>query len=318
MKVHQFRYFSAVARCGGFAQAAAELGIARTSLERGVAQLEEVTGAVLLNRKRAVGVELTAEGRLLLPKVLALIDEMEALRSLFRPTDALNGHLRIGCHEALATYFLPAILNRLAIHYPRLKVSLRECDIHETHELLKAREVHAVLTFSLDQVQTSNTTTVPLRAVDPYVVVRSDHPRAAKPMVRQTDLANYPFILFDSRYASERIMRYFDASQPLPEIAMRSRSSNVIRSLVSTSNAFSILHIKAPSDLSPVDKAIKCIPLHNITGGAAIAITYLISRDVERDAAVRGFVDATRAEILSSSSSQFFVDGPDRSGENRL
>ncbi|BBE32481.1 LysR family transcriptional regulator [Sphingosinicella microcystinivorans] len=309
MKTHQLRYFAAVAQFGGFAQAATKLNIARTSLERGVALLEDEIGTPLLVRKRAVGVELTVEGRLLLPKILEILDEMEELRSFFRNMGGLRGQLRIGCHEALASYFLPAILDRLSRDYPYLRVSLRECDIHETRELLASREVHAVLTFALDPHGTTGTA-VSLRAVHPYAVVRAGHPLAGKVVVRQADLAAFPFVLFDSRYASDRILGYFDAAQPLPEVAMRSRSSNVIRSLVSSSDAFSILHIRPPGDLSPIGRPIRCIPLDAMGTGAAIAVAHSGNRGAERDIAVRGFIHIAREEILSARNQAYFVDAP--------
>src|SRR6202161_4865078 len=89
MQLHQLTYALAVAEERSFTRAADRLHLAQPSLSRQVRLLERELGVVLFHRGRGQnGVELTAEGEILLPFVRRVLAEVEATTSEAR---ALSG-----------------------------------------------------------------------------------------------------------------------------------------------------------------------------------------------------------------------------------
>lgn len=119
------RTFVAVFEAGGFTRAAALLGRTQPAVSLQVQRLEEQLGTSLFDRGGR-GVALTTEGAALLPqarRLLRLHDEIAA--SLGQ--GELEGEVRFGAPEDIATSHLPAILGAFARSHPRIRLSVT-CD----------------------------------------------------------------------------------------------------------------------------------------------------------------------------------------------
>src|SRR5687768_2863253 len=98
--------FAGVAKHGNFSRAAGQLRQTVPQLSKRVAKLEEQLGARLFHRTTRV-VTLTDEGKALLPKVTAVLEDLAGLESTFAAGQTLSGTVRVAC--------LPFIAQRLLI-----------------------------------------------------------------------------------------------------------------------------------------------------------------------------------------------------------
>lgn len=112
--IRLLRVFRAVAECGGFSAAEAELGISRSAISLHMGDLERRLGLRLCRRGRA-GFSLTEEGREVLEATETLLASLETFRT---EVNALHDHLRgdfnIGITDTLVTLPRMRITHALA------------------------------------------------------------------------------------------------------------------------------------------------------------------------------------------------------------
>ena len=111
MNLQHLRYFLAVARNGGFTQAAREMHVTQPTVSSGVADLERSLGVQLFNRDSR-HVALTTEGRLLLSYAVQIEDLLEEAGERLERRDLEPGEgFQFGAIDAAVIYLL--IGNRL-------------------------------------------------------------------------------------------------------------------------------------------------------------------------------------------------------------
>ncbi len=116
------RSFVSVAESGGVTRAAGLLNLTQSAVSMQLKRLESNLGQTLLDRSaRRVG--LTTQGEQLLGygrRMLALNDEVYA-----RLTDqAFEGEITLGVPSDVVYPYIPGVLRRFAVEYPRMRVTL--------------------------------------------------------------------------------------------------------------------------------------------------------------------------------------------------
>ena len=115
------RVFEAAGRLGNFTAAAQELNLTQAAVSQRIRALENALGVTLFVRQHR-GVELTTDGEVYLPHVNA------ALGQLRRSTTDLFGKdrrkIRVAAPASVATFWLPARLQRIMRDAPGLEVSI--------------------------------------------------------------------------------------------------------------------------------------------------------------------------------------------------
>lgn len=120
--------FVRVAELGSFTQAAAGLGLPKTSVSTSVQRLEALLGARLLHRTTR-RVELTQDGRAFYERCRDLLADMDELQTMFQPSqEALRGRLRVDMPQGVARHLLiPRLPEFLAAH-PQIELELSSTD----------------------------------------------------------------------------------------------------------------------------------------------------------------------------------------------
>ena len=143
--LRQLHYLSLLAEHGSFSRAAEAAHVTQPTLSAGIAELEKVLGAPVVDRSRG-GVILTDVGREASIRAETLLtgaeDLVQAARAAGRP---LNGRLRLGVIPTIAPYLLPKALPRLRERYPDLKLYLREDLTQKLVAALRAGSLDAAL-----------------------------------------------------------------------------------------------------------------------------------------------------------------------------
>src|SRR4051812_16275872 len=106
--LNALRAFEAAARHESFVKAATELNVTQGAVSRHVKLLEEHLG-LLLFRRLPHGIELTAQGRTLLPELTA---SFERIAGATRQLAENDRELKVGCPPTLASRWLVRRLAR--------------------------------------------------------------------------------------------------------------------------------------------------------------------------------------------------------------
>ncbi|WP_281493932.1 LysR family transcriptional regulator [Jannaschia sp. S6380] len=122
LPLNALRALEAAARLGGFAPAAAELGVAPNAVTAHVKALEERLGLPLFHRHPR-GVQLTEAGRRALPALTAAFDALDQAKTHLRH-EAAPPRLSVAALPAVAQLWLRPRLARLQAAIPGLSVSI--------------------------------------------------------------------------------------------------------------------------------------------------------------------------------------------------
>ncbi|MGZ3304741.1 MAG: LysR substrate-binding domain-containing protein, partial [Asticcacaulis sp.] len=124
--LRQLQYLKLLAEHKSFMAAAEAAFVSQPALSSGIAELEKILGARLVDRSRGQ-VILTAVGEETLKRsedILARTEDLvEAAHGANRP---LTGRFRLGVIPTIAPFLLPKALLRLRADFPDLKLFLRE------------------------------------------------------------------------------------------------------------------------------------------------------------------------------------------------
>jgi LysR family hydrogen peroxide-inducible transcriptional activator len=135
--LRQLECFCAVARLGSFTKAAAEVGVAQSSLSEHIAKLEQGLSSVLFERLTR-RIELTPAGEALLPRAQAMLQDAAALPHYLETVRTESGGvLRVGVIPSIMPYFLAPRLREFVEKFPGIDLHLREAP---TAELIKQIE----------------------------------------------------------------------------------------------------------------------------------------------------------------------------------
>lgn len=137
MSNFSYEVFSTVAVKKTFYQAATTLNVTPSAVSHSVNQLEKDLGFPLFIRDRS-GVELTNDGKKVLPYIQKILNDENNLRQVSDNINGLNsGSVRFGVFSSVCINWLPQIIRQFNIQYPGIKISVRQGTISEINEWTK-------------------------------------------------------------------------------------------------------------------------------------------------------------------------------------
>ncbi|WP_028534666.1 LysR family transcriptional regulator [Paludibacterium yongneupense] len=136
--LRELAVFTAIADAGGVTRAADTLSMTQSAASQALAVLEQALETTLFDRagRRLL---LNEQGRLLLPRAHALLEQAADIQSLF---DGVAASLRLGASTTIANYLLPECMARFAGRHPGARVEL---EVGNTRDI-----VAAVAAFRVD------------------------------------------------------------------------------------------------------------------------------------------------------------------------
>src|SRR5579859_420071 len=193
--LRQLRYLQALHEHGHFGHAAEACHVTQSTLSAGLAELEDLLGAQLVERtKRRVlftplGNEVARRGQALLLDAEALV---EMVRSTVEP---LSGPFHLGVIPTIAPYLLPRLVLPCKEAFPHLQLYLREVQTARLIDELNDGQLDAGL-LALPY-PTGNLGITELGADPFYLACPADHPLAAKDSVDVDDLEGAELLLLE-------------------------------------------------------------------------------------------------------------------------
>lgn len=190
MNIRQLETFYWIAQLGTFSAAAERLNTSQASVSARIRELEEELDVSLFDR---IGrqVQLTVKARELLVHAERVVNEAARLRLAAGKPEMVQGVIKIGLGEAIATRSLVAIINELKGRYPEIEV---EFDIGLNADLVR-KVTRGAIDIGLfgGPVDAPELSFVPIGAM-PVTWVGTPALLAGRASVTQADIAALPII----------------------------------------------------------------------------------------------------------------------------
>ncbi len=193
--LRQLQYLKLLAEHKSFMAAAEAAFVSQPALSSGIAELEKILGARLVDRSRGQ-VILTAVGEETLKRAEDILarseDLVEAARGANRP---LTGRFRLGVIPTIAPFLLPKALLKLRTDFPDLRLFLREDQTARLIASLKSGALDAAviaLPYDLAGLDHAFICKDAIVAATPF-----GHPLANAATIAPEDLKNEELILLE-------------------------------------------------------------------------------------------------------------------------
>ena len=236
LDVKRMRVLREVAAERSFSAAAQKLGYTQSAVSQQVAALEREAGSTLIERNPR-GLRLTDAGEALVrhaEKILARLAEAEA--ELEAIAGLRGGRLRLASFPTAGATLVPRAIREFSHRHPAVELSLGEGEPDESLPRLKAGELDLVLVDDSPLAHDAADDDVELIHLldDPlYLALPADHPLAAKPRVRMTDVESEPWIQGTTVCACRRHLQTACANAGFePRIVYESDDFQVVQGLV--------------------------------------------------------------------------------------
>jgi DNA-binding transcriptional LysR family regulator len=191
--LRQLRYFVAVAEELNFQRAAARVFITQPALSQQIARLEDELGVQLLVRTTR-SVQLTKGGAQLLEGARGLlVQAQELFDGVRRAAQAFERVLRIAYPEYLNPPFIPAALREFSLQHPDVRVERINATSTEAAPLLRAGKLDVHFGITPPDADFAQTDLLQGRM---SLVMRRDHPLAARRQLAAADLGGHKLIFF--------------------------------------------------------------------------------------------------------------------------
>jgi len=191
MDTNKYAALLSIIRLGSLSAAAEKMGYSPSGMTRMMDSLENEMGFPLLHRT-SQGVQLTEEGKRLLPSIRELLLAEKKTRAVRCDILSLTaGELFIGSYSSTAAVWLPPVLHRYCDLYPDVAVHLREGSNRELLEALQDGELSCAI---LSEPRSYKGDWIPLMEDRLLVWLPSDSKLAEKEAVHPKDLDGLDFV----------------------------------------------------------------------------------------------------------------------------
>ncbi len=202
--LQQLRYIDTVARAGSIRRAADMLAITSTALNRRILAVEDELGVRIFERLPR-GVRLSTAGEILIHHIRAQISDLERVKSQIADlTGERRGHVSIACSQALLPYFLPEQIAAYRREHPAVTFGVHKRDRAAAEAALADHSADIAIVF--EPVRFSEFQTLVTVRQTVHAVMGSDHPLAAKSVIRIGDCVDYPVGLPSAQYGVRHLL----------------------------------------------------------------------------------------------------------------
>ncbi|MDA3649472.1 LysR family transcriptional regulator [Saccharopolyspora indica] len=239
-----FVSFVSVVEHGGFSAAAQALYRSQSRISTHVAELERALDVRLFDRT-CTPVELTAEGRELLPHARGMLQHLQAASdNAARAARRVHGKARLGACPSAAAHLFPFLFEQSARRYPGVELVLQEGTALELEAALLSGEVDLAVRPVLPVPSSDALTCRPLWQ-EPLVAVLPRGESPAGPL-RLADLAARPLIAVgESARGNVAAALAFERAGLTPDVVFRTDQPQTLIALVRAGTAVAVTNALA-------------------------------------------------------------------------
>ncbi len=210
MTLNQMKYFIAVARCLSFTEAARSLFITQPALSRQIGAMEAELGTMLFVREKK-SLKLTPNGSALYNRLPELLESYEQIVAEVRSANrTYDGRLRIGILDVYdASALFPPVVREFQQRHPGVRLTLERFSLGELPQRIYEDKLDVICTYGFSLFDKPDMVTVNVQKYNSCIMLRKDHPLAAKENLTLEDLARERFVQLGQE-SSEEGFRYID------------------------------------------------------------------------------------------------------------
>ncbi|GAB2179906.1 LysR family transcriptional regulator [Denitratisoma sp. agr-D3] len=207
MRLHAkaLQYFDMIRRCGSIREAARQLHVASSAVNRQLLELEGQLGTPLFERLSA-GLRLTAAGEIVAQHVISVLQdarrvegELEALRGIRR------GEVNVVAVEGVTSDLLPAVLARMHETYPGVRVETRSMGSASMSAAVESGDADVALGYSLPATGALQCLAQGRFSIG--AVLAADHPLAGNKPISFKECLSSPLILASSELSLHTLLQ---------------------------------------------------------------------------------------------------------------
>jgi len=233
MDLRQLEILQAIAETGSFTACGKKLNVSQSAISRQISLLEEELGEPLFQRAgRRVLMTPAAESLVQLGKRV-FQDVRDTVGTITDRTRALRGMLRLAGGMTVCLYVFPPLLKHLKRVHPQLDVRLTVATAVRSVEEIRAGRVDAgLLTLPVEEL---DLVTMPVMREELLIVTMPTHRLARKKKILPAELAEEPFVLFETGSATRRVIDSFFVTEKIePTVVMETENVEIIKAMVKT------------------------------------------------------------------------------------
>ncbi|MFC4557873.1 LysR family transcriptional regulator [Virgibacillus kekensis] len=292
MKIHQLKYFIAVAEELHFGRAARKLNVSQPPLSQQIKLLEHDLQATLFNRNKR-NVELTPAGESLYENARLILHFIEhSKKEVLGIHKGEIGNLTVGFGGSIAFDILPEIIKTCSQSLPGIRIDLKQLTTNEQIRALEEKKIDVGILVTPIENQTINTKM--LRKESLRLCLPIDHKLAIKEYIDPRELKEEKFILpprGEGEGYFRAISQVFNDGDFTPNVVQTAKEQHTMVSLVSANIGIVI-----------VPQSTTYIRLNNITYKEFTKPFYKMSslawNKNDRNPVIKSFLNLMESKIL--------------------
>lgn len=245
--LRQLGYAVAVAECGSITDAAKRIGISQPAISSALKELETEFKISIFHRQPAYRITVTSAGQRFIGHVQRLLEFVDEFESDARGlSHRLDGSLKVGCFQPTAPFIMPLILRAMKECYPGIAIELHEDNLGELNDGIKSGSIEVALMYDMHpdrQIQFEV-----LVEAKPYVLLSGQDPLAKRRSVKLKDLRDKDMFMLDLPITQNYFQNIASIGGRLPKIGYRTKTYEMLRSLVAAQMGYAILIMNPCSD----------------------------------------------------------------------
>lgn len=141
MSLKKYEAFVRTVQMGSLTRAAQSLGSTQSRISHILRDLEEEYGFALMERDRG-GIRLTEAGKMILPRMEAILQKEQELGQLLEDIRSANaGSVRLGAFTSVAVHWLPGMIHTFQQKHPGAELEMFNGDYHDIEQWLNGGEI---------------------------------------------------------------------------------------------------------------------------------------------------------------------------------
>ncbi|CAE6884102.1 Transcriptional regulator [Vibrio sp. B1REV9] len=232
MNIKSLQLFIHLCDSKSFAKTAAAMHISPSALSRQIQKLEEETHQQLFLRDNR-SVELTVQGKKLLPVALKILGEWQQYQSYIKGTeDDLKGEIRLFCSVTASYSHLPELISEFRIQHPFIEFKLSTGDPAQAIDKILTDEADIAISAKPDQLP-AKVAFEPISEIPLSVIAPVGVSSFAEELQKEVpDWSTIPFILPEAGTARDRANIWFKQMRIKPNIYAQVAGHEAIVSMV--------------------------------------------------------------------------------------
>jgi DNA-binding transcriptional LysR family regulator len=246
VSLRQMEYFVAAAKSGTIAAASSQIHISSPSISAAIAHIEQELGVQLFVRHPSKGLALTPIGSVVLQHCEDLLERSSRLYEMASSSsNAIQGPLRVGCFQSLTAMIAPEVIFGFGRAFEKVELQMVEGDQSVLIDKLYSLEIDVAITYDLQLAEDLNFEV--LAQLPPYALMSELHPVAQQTAISLEELAPLPMVLLDLPMSRQYFLSIFEKQGLSPNIVARSRSEEVVRSMVANGIGYALFNVRPKS-----------------------------------------------------------------------